>query len=78
MYGNLVKDNMICGSVRLKGSFEIFTQQRVDFSMRKKPKLTKNDVVYRVSIFKVRMNAWGELRDDKGIATIKVGENIIR
>ena len=59
MYGNLVKDNLICGSVRLKGSFEKFTQQKMDFSFRTKPKLNKNDLVYRVSIFKVRMNAWG-------------------
>ncbi len=68
---------MICGSVRLKGCFERFTQQAVDFSLRKRPKLNKNDRVYRAAIFKVRMNAWKDLKDDKGIASIKIGDIVV-
>jgi hypothetical protein len=58
LYGNLVKENMICGSIRLKGSFERVVQQKILFGECKKQKLSKNDAVYRVSIYQLSIDNW--------------------
>ena len=78
MYGNLVKENMICGSVRLKGSFEQFTQQAVNFGRPNLQKLTRSDIVYRVVLYKVKINNLKEFKGDKGIFCVKTNGNILR
>lgn len=78
MYGNLVKDNMICGSVRLKGSFEQFTQQVVNFGRPKLQKLAKSDIVYRVVLYRVKISNLKEFKDDRGIISVKNESNILR
>lgn len=78
MYGNLVKENMICGSVRLKGSFEQFTQQVVNFGRPKLHKLAKSDIVYRVVLYRVKINNINEFKDDRGIICAKAESNLSR
>lgn len=70
MYGNLVKEKLICGSLRLKGQFERIKQQKIKFTDSKNQRLSKKDIVYRVLIHRFDLINWKEYKGDKGTLII--------
>lgn len=51
LHGNIVKENQICGSVKIKGTFKRTLQAK--YEPRPKPieKLSKKDIVYKIVLF---------------------------
>lgn len=66
LHGNIVKDNKICGSLKLRGKFKRIFQQRIFFPGEKLGKLTKKDVPYRLVLYALEFNQLQDYEGDQG------------
>lgn len=75
LHGNIVKDNQICGSVKIKGRFKRVSQNVFKPKSKEVEKLSRNNIVYKLVIYSLSLANFSNHEDSKGLLTVRSKEN---
>ena len=71
LFGNIVKENQVCGSLKIKGRFIKLLQKQLIFKEKMGLRLQQKMVVYRLVLCSLSIDGMGDFKGDKGYLLIK-------